>query len=1103
MPDQPNPIAPRPSAPPGPPALPPVEPGTAGEEDSYDLAPPPLPRGGAPALPPLASLPPTVRVADPLPMPALPAGPVEYARPGTVRARSGRPGVVTALGVSAIVLGAIGILSNFLFLAQGRRLWRLTDPPPPQAAPPPPLAPPADLRPYAGEFTGERGVTRPARLAAVEAIDRRVRLNADRRVMLDRLLSEVGADVLVVPPGDTPLTPDQAAAAIVEVTERPGGPDDPTLLGSHVVRTRSGTLVVNNREATFSAADQPGRGSVFLAWYTARDGRRQWCAGAIEEAMARAQAQLTTGGGSGMNALQAAALARQVRAVDPPRPEEHEGPEPPTPIRQIEPLGTSATIGAVVAQSRYRQVVWLLPNGATAQPPELHHPGWDFTTGQPHFRPPATANYLPVSKPAVGYMYADLYFGVILGLAAIACGVLTLIDLPWARLLLLAYAAVKLAAAVTLLVASFWFVIELAHLQRKGTAGLPADLGAQAPTAMAGLAIVALLAQAAFPVVLLIVLNTRTVRAHFRERGERPLVSPRTARGPGARRALLLTSMTAAALAVGHLALGIGGVMGSGFVAAAAHLIGAAVVGAVGVLAWRWSQAPAPPPGGSVTLALLALLVCSAGASPRQPRVPDRKPGGPAATAPPAAQNPALAELVNTVRTSPDERQVRQAIDALLRQRPGGVAALFRLMYDPDRAVRAKVLSGLGDWPHDRAWLREHEPAALQEFAKAVPALTEAVLGGDGDGGEAAAKLFERLGMGGVPTRPFGEFLSGRGGGLPARDRARRLLALAPYSPQAAETMTHLWATQDPGQAKVAETWFATTARDATKVLLYLHDPNPAVRASVVRTGRWKELMAPDVPGSDQVLPALVKRAATDPSPDVRRAILHTLTTMDDVGEEALVEVLAADGLDEATRRELAQTIARGPGLQGLRSPAAIARVRKLLDDPRPAARAAALHVYSDPYFRGEVPYGRVIDLLFDPDLKTARLAAHLLNRRPYAVARALGPASQHRLTRLGEKSEAEAARRLAADEALRANPPTWPPPPPAPAGTASPSGGSGAGWRGTAALALWAMTTVALLWVVLFGIARASPAPPPPWPQAVPVPPYLPPPGGPFPPRP
>jgi hypothetical protein len=162
-----------------------------------------------------------------------------------VLAYTARPGVVTAVSVFSIILASVGILVNLGGLVYAMQFQkfssRVTVPAPPAVVTPPPAPVAAP-----SEYIAPDGLSAHDRRIVIEGLSQVQPLSDARRQQIDALLADAGVYVIHLS-GDS-LTPDRVAANVSGVKQLPdsngGEPQDVFILGT-------GRLQVSDRTAVF------------------------------------------------------------------------------------------------------------------------------------------------------------------------------------------------------------------------------------------------------------------------------------------------------------------------------------------------------------------------------------------------------------------------------------------------------------------------------------------------------------------------------------------------------------------------------------------------------------------------------------------------------------------------------------------------------------------------------------------------------------------------------------------------------------------------------------------------------------------------------------
>jgi hypothetical protein len=280
----------------------------ASNEAASDAPPPPpkaavTPRPTAPPLPARVRNPPippvTAPVPPPLPSPAV-APALAYA---TRELNVGRPGILTALAIAALIIGLGSVATNVTMGMKWFRFAARSTPPPGPALPA--ALPAANIAPYTGDVVRPRGLFRAARQELVKSIPITGPFAADRSKMVERLLAEVGLDVVA----------DAAPSSVIFKSLSP----DATAGAPDVLSAPGGTVTVTNSTASFVPKGRQGSSpSATVDWnIVTTDSGSQWSAATLEERIHTAQASLP-----GVTPLQLGALVKRIglTAMPPPPP---------------------------------------------------------------------------------------------------------------------------------------------------------------------------------------------------------------------------------------------------------------------------------------------------------------------------------------------------------------------------------------------------------------------------------------------------------------------------------------------------------------------------------------------------------------------------------------------------------------------------------------------------------------------------------------------------------------------------------------------------------------------------------------------------------------
>ena len=160
---------------------------------------------------------------------------------------AGRPGILTAVGVTSIVIASFSLLVDFGSFVFATGISRFATS---QAIVAMPVAvPPVATR---SEYVGPQGLSSAQRQAVIAGLSQGRRLSDARQKQLDDLLADVGQDVIRLSPDN--LTADRVATYVTDVQQIPGStgesPDDLFILGS-------GRLQLSDHSAVFFPDNSP------------------------------------------------------------------------------------------------------------------------------------------------------------------------------------------------------------------------------------------------------------------------------------------------------------------------------------------------------------------------------------------------------------------------------------------------------------------------------------------------------------------------------------------------------------------------------------------------------------------------------------------------------------------------------------------------------------------------------------------------------------------------------------------------------------------------------------------------------------------------------
>lgn len=445
--------------------------------------PPPIP----PSLPPREPL--RAQPVTPLPVESIsvpyasqPPGEYAYGRGYGGATPGGRPGTVTAMGVTSIVIACLSIFASgftgcagMVFFKQAQVVTRMARtnanasflPPTPQGG----AATATGASAAVGPTVEARGMAEGDRRAVLATLGTMEVLTPERTRQADAILAKAGQDIL--PLGALGVTDAGVREAVRD--HGTGLSSNPEQAAPIFFETAGGTLTVYDDRAVFRPFD--GTPSV-SAWAVAAD--------------------------------DAAGPAPPVVAVAPSPPGGNAPAIPPAPTGgPVDPFAEDPPEAVATPTT--------VPAGPASNVPATSG-GPNWAKGQP---PLAT----PTPRTAIHPMSMVLVIGEAMmsgGLAIylLTIGILTLRGSPNARRLHQIYAAVKIPLAVAGAVAFAWLMSELAQfLQASGGGGAVASPGLSTFTTisvtLAGMGTI-------YPLVLLIVLRRKALRDYFDAGASRP-----------------------------------------------------------------------------------------------------------------------------------------------------------------------------------------------------------------------------------------------------------------------------------------------------------------------------------------------------------------------------------------------------------------------------------------------------------------------------------------------------------------------------------------------------------------------------------------------------
>jgi hypothetical protein len=163
-----------------------------------------------------------------------------------------RPLILSTVGVLSIIVASLSLIADFISLSVANVLTSMAAMGP-MAAPPVVATPPAPVAVRArSEYVGSQGLSASQRQVVIDGLSQVHSLSEIRQKQLDGLLADVGQEVIRLSPEN--LTTDRVVAYTTDVREIPSGsggaPDDMFILGS-------GRLQISDESAVFFPDNSP------------------------------------------------------------------------------------------------------------------------------------------------------------------------------------------------------------------------------------------------------------------------------------------------------------------------------------------------------------------------------------------------------------------------------------------------------------------------------------------------------------------------------------------------------------------------------------------------------------------------------------------------------------------------------------------------------------------------------------------------------------------------------------------------------------------------------------------------------------------------------
>jgi hypothetical protein len=465
-----------------------------------DPTPPSVPP--LPPPPPLAdAVMPVASVVAPLPIAALPYS--DYVR-------TGRPGILTAVGVISIVVAGLGFIGGLysglsLIMFNAMAAFAPMAMPAPNAPMPAVSAAtmPAGVAPASSVVVTARGLESGDRTTVARTLGEMRFISSARAEQLDALLGEAGKDIFDVVDEGQALSTGRVQKLVLSHTTSLSA--NPAVPGPDTFRTESGRFELYDDRAVF----YPSRGEIVRV-STLTNSTGGLSPDQVEQVVAQAQ----TASGNAMTPSQLAGLRTLLSA---PSQQHVSVLTIPTAVRGAQPMGEGSVMitfpngfAQIGPQGQIQMATHTAADGSMVT---TSAGGGAFTVGGPGGgggRVRANGAALAVAG------FATLASGLLAAYLLVA-GILVLRDSPRGRKLHLIYAWIKIPLALACALSAWWLVnsyLEAANSQAAAAGGatwmmnpLASRLGVQ-ETVLAVLGVI-------YPIALLIVMQARGVKEYY------------------------------------------------------------------------------------------------------------------------------------------------------------------------------------------------------------------------------------------------------------------------------------------------------------------------------------------------------------------------------------------------------------------------------------------------------------------------------------------------------------------------------------------------------------------------------------------------------------
>jgi hypothetical protein len=447
---------------------------------------------------------PVASVVAPLPVAALPYS--DYVR-------TGRPGILTAVGVISIVVAGLGFIGGLysglsLIMFNAMAAFAPMAMPVPNAPPPAAAAAttmPAGVASASSVVVTARGLESNDRAMVASALGEMRFISSARAAQLDALLAEAGKDIFgIVDEGQT-LNTDRVQKLVLSHTTSLSA--NPAVPGPDTFRTESGRFELYDDRAVF----YPSHGGEIVRVSTLTNATGGLSPDQVEQAVTQAQAA----SGNAMTPSQLAGLRTLLSA---PSQQHVSVLTVPTAVRGAQPMGDGSVM--ITFPNGFAQIG---PQGQIQMATHTASDGSMVTTS-------AGGGAFTVGGaggPGGGRVRANGAAMAVAGFATLAsaalaayllvAGIFVLRDSPRGRKLHLIYAWIKIPLALACALSAWWLVnsyLEAANAQAAAAGGatwtmnpFASRLGVQ-ETVLAVLGVI-------YPIALLIVMQARGVKEYY------------------------------------------------------------------------------------------------------------------------------------------------------------------------------------------------------------------------------------------------------------------------------------------------------------------------------------------------------------------------------------------------------------------------------------------------------------------------------------------------------------------------------------------------------------------------------------------------------------